>query len=208
MQKINQNLSDFSTTCVDNSTKIQEKSDRNQILTENTQENSVLSTHHKENEAFSEENSVASNENSENTEKSEENPSQSKENSTKSTENTNATSFEEQIDRDFSDFEVIYPNLSKNSLLGNESLRIFAEGKENKPLSVVYAKFCALCEKISKEAILQEKARQNNASSSLGALSSTKSSSAHLFTREQVKAMSSEEIKRNYDLIRQSQQSW
>ena len=215
MQKIDQNFNDFSTTCVDNSAKIEENSDKNQILAENAPKSTDLSTHPKGNNGFSAKNDNLTHqftedaENiSENSAKCEENPNQGKENSDKLAKSTDITTFEEQINRDFSDFEVIYPNLSKNSLLANESLRIFAEGKETKPLSVVYAKFCTLCEKISKDAILQEKARRNNASSALGALSSTKNASAHLFTRDQVKAMSSEEIKRNYDLIRQSQQSW
>lgn len=117
-------------------------------------------------------------------------------------------SFEEAIERDYEDFKLIYPNVSKKTLLGDESFRIFTEGKESKSTAVNYAKYQKLVKSIGEDAILQEKHRQNNANSILGALSSTQNANQVYFTREQVKNMSPSEIKRNYELIRKSQQNW
>ena len=98
--------------------------------------------------------------------------------------------------------------MSKEQLLSNESLRLFAEGKESKQLSVVYATYSKFANIIANDAILQEKARISNASGASASLSSSQNTNNAYFTKEQVKAMSPEEIKQNYDLIRQSQKSW
>ena len=117
-------------------------------------------------------------------------------------------SFDTCVEKNFKDFEVIYPNISRKSLLGDENLRIFAEGKENKPLSVIYAQYRQFVDKIEAEALKQEKARQNNAISSVGGLSGTNSGDDVYFTKEQVLKMSQSEIKRNYNKIRESQARW
>ena len=126
----------------------------------------------------------------------------------KNGENSTEVSFEACVERDFNDFEVIYPNISKDTLLKDENLRIFAQGKENKPLSVLYAQFTQLVCKIGAEAIKQEKLRQNNAQSSVGGLSGANNGDSVFFTREQVQRMSPSEIKRNFTRIRESQARW
>lgn len=157
-----------------------------------------------DNSTFSKENEQIINVGSANKEKITESTEKAEQNS----KNASVTGIEGQIERDFSDFEVIYPNISKNSLLTDESLRIFAEGKESKPLSVVYAQFKAFVAKIEENAIKQEQIRQNNANSSVGGLSGTKSGDDGYFTKEQVLKMSQSEIKRNYKRIRESQARW
>ncbi len=229
MQNLNENFSEFSSPCVDNSIKNQEKSVKNSTsvgaLTENEQK-SAISAEKTAKNAYSKADFtqnptvLASNDDKgskngeiqpqaeENQPKAQENQPQNSESISNDGKNPSALTYEEQIERDFKDFEAIYPNISKKSLLDDENLRIFAEGKENKQFSVIYAKFRKLSESIANEAILQEKARQANASSASGALSSSQGANSAYFTREQVKAMSPSEIKRNYELIRQSQQNW
>ena len=184
MQNSNGNLTDFSSPCVDNSAFLEENKE---ILKESA--NSEIKFE-------------------ENSENNRENAPKSEENSINEGTLSMASSLEEQIQRDFKDFEVIYPNISKNSLLNDKLLRIFAEGKENKPLSVIYAQYMSFVADIASNAIKQEQTRQINAISSVGGLSSTKSSDDGYFTREQVLKMSQEEIKRNYKRIRESQARW
>lgn len=255
MQNLSKNFNEFSSTCVDNSAKNQEKSVKNQPfdggMTENAsktpknahisgdfdknstknQQNIGVDGKNGENKQFFKENTAndlknnaqasqmqeKSNnggENQSNTVKSSEsqlngdNSNANQLNGNKDGENQSFLTFEEQIERDFKDFETIYPNVSKNSLLSDENLRIFAEGKENKQFSVIYAKYIRVAQNIAEQAILQEKARKANADSASGSLSSSQGAKSSYFTREQVKAMSPSEIKKNYELIRQSQQNW
>ena len=130
------------------------------------------------------------------------------ENTHNSSNSASSLTFEEVIERDFNDFALIYPNVSKKSLLNNKNLKLFAEGKENKSISVIYAKFRKIADSIASEAVLQEKSRQANASSGAGALASTQNANSPFFTREQVKNMTPKEIKENYELIRKSQAKW
>ncbi len=112
------------------------------------------------------------------------------------------------LERDFNDFEVIYPNVSKSTLSCDENLRIFAEGKEQKSLCVIYAQYLKMQSSIKNEAIRQERSRISNAASSVGTLSSSGSDNEEFFTKEQVLKMSPEQIKRHYTRIRESQALW
>ena len=255
MQNLNENFNEFSSPCVDNSSKNQEKSVKNLSsdggMTENAskssknahisgdfdknnaknQQNIGVDSKNgeskqifKENKANGLENNAQASqiqeksnndgENQPNADKLSEsklngiNSNENQLNSDKDGENQAVLTFEEQIERDFKDFEVIYPNVSKSSLLSDESLRLFAEGKENKQFSIIYAKYLKFAQNIAEHAILQEKARKANADSASGSLSSSQGAKSSYFTREQVKAMSPSEIKKNYELIRQSQQNW
>ena len=194
MQKSQDKNEQFSSPCVDNS-KFSEEN--NSSLTENS-----------ENEPETPENTEKATDFQANSAQSSGLSAQNANTDPKSYEGADNLSLEGQIERDFKDFEIIYPNISKNSLLSDEGLRIFSEGKENKPLSVVYAQYKQLVAKISSEAIKQEQIRQNNANSSVGGLSSANSGDDGYFTREQVLKMSRDEIKRNYKRIRQSQARW
>lgn len=176
---------------------------------ENSQENNEqFSPPCVDNSVFFEENLI---ENAENSANSQQKANFSSENSDEIAEcgdNSTKITLEMCVNKDFADFEVIYPNVSRKSLLDDENLRIFAEGKENKPLSVIYAQYKQIVGKIEAEAIKQERARQNNALSSVGTLSSTNSGENVYFTKEQVQKMSPSEIKRNYKRIRESQARW
>ncbi len=194
MQKSQENNGQFSPPCVDNSVISEENKE---LFNENSLESPKITENSEK---------IA-----ENIDKIEENINLSASNTELNSENaegTAITTLESQIERDFKDFQVIYPNISKNSLISDESLRVFAEGKENKPLSVVYAQYMQFVDKIGQEAIKQEQIRQNNAISSVGGLSSAKSGNDGYFTKEQVLKMSQNEIKRNFKRIRESQARW
>ena len=130
------------------------------------------------------------------------------ENNEKNADSSTLLTFEDVIERDFKDFALIYPNVSKKSLLESENLKIFAEGKENKPFSVTYARYSKFVNNIASEAVLQEKSRQANKSSATGPLAGNQNANTPFFTREQVKNMTPSEIKMNYDIIRKSQSNW
>ena len=229
MQKINEKFVEFSPPCVDNSTKIQEKSIKNQLSPGGTSENVEKTPNFTENSGdlttnggvspinagVTDVNSDSSTVSGSYDTESGVNSSKSKDLEPKVSENKGEDgkapshlTYESQIERDFNDFSIIYPHVSKEQLLSNESLRLFAEGKESKQLSVVYATYSKFANIIANDAILQEKARISNASGASASLSSSQNTNNAYFTREQVKAMSPEEIKQHYDLIRQSQKSW
>lgn len=118
------------------------------------------------------------------------------------------TPFSELVLRDFKSFSRIFPNISKESLLDNSDLEIFASGKENQAFSTIYKDFCTLTSQI--EARVSEKIRHSLMleKNAVGALSSASATTDIFFTKEQVQNMSSEQIKNNFDLIRKSQQHW
>lgn len=202
MSNLPKNNEQFSTENVDLSTQVEENSP-------NESKNQGANTHNSS--EIIEEVSKST----ENTSKSSESPSISSENANSISENAEKTSesvdfssFESQIQRDFNEFQVVYPNISKSSLLSDECFRIFSEGKEKSSLLANYAKYLKLTSKIESQAICKAQARQNNADSSVGGLSSTKNGDEIYFTREQVLRMSQEEIKRNFKRIRESQARW
>lgn len=235
MQNLNENKSQFSSPCVDNSPKNGDKTGSNiGVITENIK-NDQKSTDFKEktdtslgfssdlnnnlgvfkeNTEIQPENIDFSNKNTEiqannnsllnNTT----NKQETSENETKNNDSTSLLTFEEVIERDFEDFALIYPNISKKSLLESENLKIFAEGKESKPISVTYAKYRKFVDSIASEAVLQEKSRQANNNSATGPLASNQNTNAPYFTREQVKNMTPSEVKKNYEIIRKSQANW
>lgn len=122
--------------------------------------------------------------------------------------NQDEINFDTLINRDFDSFQKVNPNISRTELLNDNSFRMFSQGKENKPLLEVYSNYTSLVAKISEEAISKERARQNNAVSAVGDLSGNQSSSDVYFTKEQVQRMTPAQIKKYYNRIRESQQSW
>ena len=79
---------------------------------------------------------------------------------------------------------------------------------QNPTLAQVYSCFnsiCKSCEEKSKEKLVSALA---SAEAGVGSLSSRARNDDDFFTKEQVLQMSQEEIKRNYDKIRQSQRLW
>lgn len=110
---------------------------------------------------------------------------------------------------DYEDFLAKYPNISLQSLEKDQSFLLFLEGRD-KTASIenIYKNYDALKQFIEKEAINAYIIKQAQEKSSVGALSSPNAGDAGFFTRDQVLRMSKDQISRNYDKIRKSQQSW
>ena len=118
------------------------------------------------------------------------------------------TPFEAKIEQGFNDLVKIYPNISKSALLCDNYLKMFAHGKENQGLSDIYSDYLSFVAQIEENAIKKEQMRQATARVSVGALSSSVSNDDGYFSKEQVQRMSKEEISRNFEKIRKSQQRW
>ena len=106
-------------------------------------------------------------------------------------------------------FALLYPDVNKDELLKNEDFNLFAGGRlSNEELSSVYKGYLDLTDRIRKREM--EKAAEILAKriSSVGALNSSNPPENTYFTREQVKSMSREQIKANYEKIRKSQEKW
>ena len=107
------------------------------------------------------------------------------------------------------DFSLLYPDIDRDELLRDEDFNYFAKGKlESESLSSVYGRFSALLTKIRNEEKEKAAAILANRLASVGAVSTAAPPEETLFTREQVKAMSPAEIRKNYEKIIKSQKKW
>lgn len=114
--------------------------------------------------------------------------------------------FEALISRDLKNFSRLYPNVPLSALTSDECLILYAKGRESEPFTEIYKNFRDLCDKIEQKAL--NKASLALATATPGALGSSGAPNDGFFTKEQVLRMSSEEISRNYDKIRKSQEKW
>ena len=111
--------------------------------------------------------------------------------------------------KDTEDFIAKHPEVNLDTLIQDKQFQTFASGKVGTlPLSEIYEGYMELVaefDKRSKQKVAQILA---NKKASPGALSSPNGNSEGLFTREQVQAMSQEEVHKNYDKIRASMSKW
>lgn len=115
----------------------------------------------------------------------------------------------EWFNKDREDFIAKHPEVKLEDLVKNKQFNIFAEGKVgNTPLSQIYENFMELISPY--EAQVTQKAAQMlaNQKATPGALSSTDTGSGRFFTREEVQKMSKQEVRENYDAIRESMKHW
>lgn len=107
------------------------------------------------------------------------------------------------------DFYEIFPNRSLEKELENPDFRLFSQYKgENVTFGTCYRDFCTLVESIEKKAEMRVLSSLANKSASVGSISSDEPPKSDFFTKEQVLRMSNDQIKKNYDKIRESQQKW
>lgn len=110
---------------------------------------------------------------------------------------------------DYQDFLGKYPNIGMQNLENDQSFLLFLEGREKTDsIEGIYKNYESLKQLIEREAVNSFVIKQAQEKSSVGSLSSPNSADTGFFTREQVMSMSKEQISRNYDKIRKSQQSW
>lgn len=111
-------------------------------------------------------------------------------------------------------FETAHPDVKIQELAKDEKFLIFSDGKIGRmPLSKIYEDYARLMGQIKgekKEASARQIAAQMvaNRNASPGSLSDAAETAGIFFTRDQVKAMSQAEVKRNYEAIRESMKKW
>ncbi|MBQ4585104.1 MAG: hypothetical protein IJA82_02720 [Clostridia bacterium] len=118
---------------------------------------------------------------------------------------------DEKVTNDLADFAQKYADVDVKELLADETFRAFADGKlETRSLSEVYEQFLPIKNMIDekRKRIEQEATDLANKKASPGSLSSPQPNAEEFFTKEQVLKMSADDIKKNFDKIRKSQERW
>ena len=106
-------------------------------------------------------------------------------------------------------FSRLFPGVKRENVEKDPNFKLFADGKsKNKPFCSLYGEYLSLVGKIREEITMRGVVAMKNKLSSPGPLSSEESPDSSYFTREQVLKMSKEQIARNYNKIRESQQKW
>lgn len=111
--------------------------------------------------------------------------------------------------KDYADFVAKHPDVDINALIQEKQFQTFASGKVGTlPLSEIYEGYMELVAEFEKKS--KQKATQilANKKASPGALSSPNGNGEGFYTREQVQAMTPEEVHKNYDKIRASMRKW
>ena len=112
------------------------------------------------------------------------------------------------------EFEEKYPDVDIKKLLKDEDFREYAYGKfGSKSFTEVYTSYTKFKSKLSSQAEnnVTKRAAQEiaNSAAAVGSLNnSTPPAESEFFTRDQVKAMKPEEIKKNYEKIMKSIKKW
>ena len=116
------------------------------------------------------------------------------------------------LEKEIEDFSAKYPDLNVREVLNNEDFIEYADGKKGNLVKLYedyqnfIGKFSRMAEENASRAAVQAAA---NAASAVGSLNNSGTAAeSDFFTLEQVRAMSREEIKRNYEKIRKSQAKW
>ena len=105
-------------------------------------------------------------------------------------------------------FSKLFPGVLRENVENDEDFKLFARFKDKNTLfSTLYSDYLALVERISQNATQKALFSFQNKASSPGSLASSAQESG-FYTKEQVLRMSREEIKKNYDRIRKSQENW
>lgn len=122
---------------------------------------------------------------------------------------TKADQSQEWYNNDRANFEKDYPDVNVSELIADPDFREWADGKiGRKPLSDIYRGFIGFKSKFDERAkdIAAQKLANKNASP--GALHNTNPVDNDFFTADQVRAMTREEVHKNYDKIRKSMERW
>ena len=108
-----------------------------------------------------------------------------------------------------SDFDLLYPDVNREELLANEEFTLFA-GKRlsSEELSSVYRGYLDLTERIRKREMERAAELLSKKLASVGSLNNSNPPETAYFTKDQVRSMSREQIKANYEKIRKSQEKW
>ena len=105
-------------------------------------------------------------------------------------------------------FKTKHPDADLEALVADKHFVAFADGKVGrKPLSEIYEDYLSLIAEQQEKADRKAAQAAANKKASPGGLAGT-SGGNDFFTREQVKAMSQSEVKKNYEKIMKSMKNW
>lgn len=111
--------------------------------------------------------------------------------------------------KDRDDFLKAHPDVKLDDLLADTTFQKYADGKVGiVPLSKIYESYTEMTQEYEKKA--QEKAKQllANSKASVGSLSTTSPPDGVFYTREQVKAMSQDQVHEKWEDIQKSMKRW
>lgn len=119
------------------------------------------------------------------------------------------TQQKEWYDNDCRNFLSKYPDVDLDALIEDEDFGSFSEGKVGvKPLADIYGDYLRFTERFEEKAKSRAARLYANGRASPGALSSSEMGAEVFFTPEQVRAMTPEQVSKNYDTIRASMKHW
>jgi len=123
--------------------------------------------------------------------------------------NEQARSQEEWIKKDSEDFKSKHPEVDLGELINNEVFQKFAEGKVGTtPMAKIYENFVDFTKAYEKKAKLQAAQMVANKKASPGTLTSPGQSESGFYSIEDVKKMSVEEMRKNWDKVQASRAKW
>ncbi len=106
-------------------------------------------------------------------------------------------------------FSRLFPGVKRENVEKDPLFKLFVSGKgKSKPFTALYSDYRVLVEQIGDEIRTKDAITHINKQSSPGSLSSSEAYDDGFFTKDQVLKMSREQIAKNYDKIRKSQQKW
>lgn len=116
---------------------------------------------------------------------------------------------EEWFENDYKDFKTKHPEVDLNELDKDDAFKTYAEdlvGK--KPMSEIYDSYQDIVSRVKREQANTQARQVANAKATPGSLTSPDTDNSDLFTIEDVKKMSQEEVHKNWDKIDKSRKSW
>lgn len=106
-------------------------------------------------------------------------------------------------------FSRLFPGVSKENVENDRIFKLFREiNTSAKPFCELYSDYLSLYSAISKEISVKNNILFKAQQASPGSLCSSESYDDGFFTKDQVLRMSKEQIAKNYEKIRKSQQKW
>ena len=116
---------------------------------------------------------------------------------------------EEWFENDYKDFKTKHPEVNLEELGKDEAFKSYAENLVGKkPMSEIYEHYQEIVSRVKQEQSEMQARQVANAKATPGSLSSPDKDNEVLFTREEVKKMSQEEVHKNWDKILKSQKKW
>ncbi|MBO5339230.1 MAG: hypothetical protein J6A96_05975 [Clostridia bacterium] len=123
--------------------------------------------------------------------------------------NDDCFSDDSSLEEENESFSRLFPGVSKENVENDRVFKLFREiNTSTKPFCELYSDYLSLYSVISKELKIKNNILYKAQQASPGSLCSGESYDDGFFTKDQVLRMSKEQIAKNYEKIRKSQQKW